>query len=63
MGTNGNKWDNQEDQESKLTDQRVSDKMNLRVCHMGKNVGSGKKNVGSQAGLGSNPGSIYILIL
>ena len=37
--------------------------MNLRVCHMGKNVGSGKKNVGSQAGLGSNPGSIYILIL
>lgn len=42
----GNKWDkktNQEDQESKLTDQRVSDKMNLRVCDMGKNVGSGAR--------------------
>ena len=36
----GNKWDNQEDQESKLTDLRVSGKMNLRVCDMGKNVGS-----------------------
>ena len=55
MGTNGTP---RKDQEGKLRDQKVLGKMNWRASRQEEECG-----LWSQAGLGSNPGSIYLGVI